>query len=139
LQSEQTKQAYSKVGTDLVVFSLGVITGEIKQFKTTFTGEMAEAGKTFLDTLRTTDILAQDAALQDFFLSLFTQKRCGEADKYSLLTYAFLVVYSFSVDGTLRRCNMFSQYFSKAAFFCRGALFNAINAQAQAEDRGFFE
>ena len=139
LQNESTKKLYSSVGTDLVVFCLGVITGEIDGFKTTFTEEIADAGRKFLNTLHTTSISDQDEALQDLFFALFTQKRCGDADKYSLLAYAFLVIYSFSVDGTLKPCNIFSQYFSKVVFFCRGAIFNAITAQARAQNRGFFE
>lgn len=139
MQNNNTKELYSIVGSDLAVFCLGVITGEIKGFKTTVTTEITEAGQKFLETLQTTSIRNQDEALQDLFFALFTQKRCGDADKYSLLAYAFLVIYSFSVDGTLRPCNIFSQYFSKVVFFCRGAIFKAITAQAKKEHRGFFE
>ena len=81
----------------------------------------------------------QDTALQDFLYSIFTQKRCGEADKYSLLAFSFLVLYSFTKDGNLQPCNTFSQYFSKTIFFARGAIFNFITAEAKREDKGFYE
>ena len=139
LQNEKTRKAYSKVATDLVVFCLGVITGHITHFKTGFTQEMADTGSNFLSALQTTSIPEQDSALQAFFYSLFTQKRCGEADKYNLLAFLFLVLYSFTRDGNLRPCNTFTQYFSKTIFFARGAIFNQITAEAKQEDKGFFE
>jgi hypothetical protein len=139
LQNEGTQTAYSKVATDLVVFCLGVITGDIGEFKTSFTQEIADAGINFLTALQTTSIPNQDAALQSFLFSLFTQKRCGEADKYTFLAFAFLVPYSFSQDGSLQACNTFSQYFSKTIFFARAAIFNRITSDAKRENKGFFE
>ena len=139
LQNEKTRKAYSKVATDLVVFCLGVITGDITQFTTGFTQEISDAGAAFLKALQTTSISDQDTTLQDFLYSLFTQKRCGEADKYSLLTFTFHVLYSFTRDASLRPCNIFSQYLSKTIFFARGAIFNRITAEAQRENKGFFE
>lgn len=139
LQNEKSRQAYSKVATDLVVFCLGVTTGDITQFKTEFTQEMADAGINFLETLQTTSTSDQDAALQDFLFSIFSQKRSSEADKYSLLAFCFLVLYSFMRDGNLQCCSVLTQAFSKTIFFARGAIFNVIAAEAKREKKGFFE
>lgn len=139
LQCEATRKAYSKVATDLVVFSLGVITGEIVEFQTSFTQEIADAGANFMTTLQTTSTSNQDAALQSLIYALFTQKRCGDANKYSFLAFAFLVPYSFREDGTLQPCNSFTQYFSKVIFFGRAAIFNSILDDAKRENKGFFE
>ena len=139
LQNEETRKAYGKVATDLVVFCLGVITGKIDQFRTSFTQDIADAGTKFLTALQRTSTADQDEALQAFLFSLFNQKRCGEADKYTFLTFSFLVLYSFTERGTLRQCNTFTQFFSKTIFFARGAIFNRINSDARTEDKGFFE
>jgi hypothetical protein len=92
-----------------------------------------------LATLTTISIEEQDRTLQELFFALFTQKRRGDADKYTALAFSFLVLYSFTEDGMLRSCNYFSQYFSKAIYFARGAIFNSITAEAKAKDLGFFE
>ena len=139
LQNEKSRQSYCKVATDLVVFCLGVITGDITQFKTAFTQEMADAGVNFVKTLQRTSKTDQDAALQDFLYSIFSQKRSGEADKYSLLVFCFLVLYSFTKGGSLQCCSVLTQAFSKTIFFARGAIFNAIAAEATRENKGFYE
>lgn len=131
--------AYSKVATDLIVFCLGVITGNINQFETSFTQEIADAGIKFLAALQTTSTSDQDDTIQALLLSLFSQKRCGNANKYTFLSFSFLVLYSFTEDGVLQQCNTFSQYFSKTIFFARGAVFNRILSDAIREKKGLFE
>lgn len=127
------------MGTDLIVFCLGVITGDIKEFETSFNEEIGKAGAKFLTALQTTSTSDQDIALQDFLFSLFTQKQCGSPVKYTFLAFSFLVLYSFLEDGTLQRCNIFSQYFSKTIFFARAAIFNRIMSDVKEENKGFFE
>ena len=139
LQNDSTRKAYSKVATDCLVYCLGVITGDITEFKTSFTQEMADAADNFLTALQTTSTSDQDDALQSFLFSVFSQKRCGTPDKYSFLIYSFLVLYSFSEDGTLKPCNTFSQYNSKVIFFGRSTLFNRIMSDADRDEKGFFE
>lgn len=139
MQNDKTRKAYAKVGTDLVLFCLGVITGKIIEFKTSFNEEIAEAGTAFLVALQKTSTSDQDETLQTFLFSLFSQKRCGEADKYTYLTFAFLVPYSYSDSGTLRPCSVFSQFFSQTIFFGRAAIFNCITYDAKHEKKGFFE
>jgi len=139
LQNENTRKAYSKVGTDCILYCLGVITGEITDFKTSFADEMAEAGTNFLTALQTTSTSDQDDALQSFLFSLFNQRRCGPPDKYDFLVFSFLVPYSFLNDGTLRACGVFSQFFSKTIFFGRAAIFNRIMAESARDEKGFFE
>lgn len=138
-QNGKTRSAYAKVATDLVTFSLLIITGGIKEFETAFTPEMKAAGQRLLETLRSISQAEQDVALQAFLFSLYTQKRCGDASKYTLLAYTFLVLYSFSKDGTLQKCNSFSQHFSKVVFSARATIFNHISAEAVRETDGFFE
>ena len=139
LQGEGSRTAYCKVGTDLVVYALGIIGGEIERFKTTFTEEMAHTGKCFLESLQGLSVLSQDLALERFLFSLFSQKKCGEATKYDLLAYSFLVLYSFTEYGSLQACGNFSQYFSKVVFFARATIFKRILFETKGNNEGFFE
>ena len=100
---------------------------------------MQNTGQRLLVTLQTLSTEDQDNALQNFLFALFSQKRCGEADKYTFLSYSFLVLYSFTEHGNLRACNSFSQFFSKVVFFARGTMFNHIRAIAKRENKGNFE
>ena len=134
-----TKKAYSKVGCDLVCWCLGVITGEIKEYPTSFDQDTSDMGTEFLIALQTTSTANQDLALQKFLFAIFSQKRVGEAVKYAFLPFSFLTLYSFTEEGVLRPCNMFSQYFSKTIFFGRGAIFNRIMHDVKEENKGFFE
>jgi hypothetical protein len=131
--------AYAKVAADLITYTLGLIAGDIEGFETTVTPEVAAAGQRLVVTLRSTSTEDQDDALQQLFFSLFSQKRCGTTNKYTFPPYSFLVLYSFTEHGTLRPCNMFSQFFSKVIFFARAALFKKITAEANLEQKGFFE
>jgi len=139
LQNDKTRKAYAKVGTDLVVFCLGIITGEIDSFETSFSQDIAEAGTRFLTALQTTSTTDQDDALQSLLFSLFSQKRCGEESKYTVLAFSFIVLYSFTEEGMLQPCNTISQHFSKVVFFARAAIFNRIRSDAKQEHKGFFE
>jgi len=139
LQNEQTRKSYSKVATDLVVFCLGVMTGDIHQFKTEFTADMSKAGAAFSRALQRSSISNQDTTLQDLLFSLFTQKRCGQTANFELLAFAFLVLYSFTKEGNLQQCNNFTQHFSKTIFFGRGAIFAHIFTEAERDNKGFFE
>jgi len=100
---------------------------------------MVNTGGQLIASLHTLSTRTQDDALQDFLFSLFNQKRCGEADKYTFLTYHFLVLYSFTEHGNLRACNSFSQYFSKVIFFARAAILNRILSVAKQEVKGNYE
>lgn len=100
---------------------------------------MASAGNNLMDALQRTSTSDQDSALQHFLFSIFNQKRSGLPDKYSFLAYSFLVPYSFTDEGTLRGCNIFTQFFSKLIFFGRGAIFNRITSEAERDNKGFFE
>jgi len=93
----------------------------------------------FLSTLRTTSTTDQDEALQNFFFAIFTQKRRGDVNKYSFLSFSFLTLYSFTEDAALQPCNVFSQYFSKTILYGRGTIFLAIVFDAKEEQKGFFE
>ena len=139
LQIKDSRSAYCKVGTDLIVYALGVIGNDIKTFKTTFTDEMADTGRSFLKSLQMFSTLSQDRALRHFLFSLFSQKKCGEATKYDLLVYSFLVLYSFTEHGNLQACSDFSRYFSKVVFFARAAIFKRISSEAKGGNKGFFE
>ena len=139
LQNDATRKAYAKVGTDCVVYCLGVITGEITEFKTSFDEEIADAAANFLTALQTTSTSDQDDTLQSLLFSIFSQKRCGTPDKYSFIAYSFLVPYSFSEHGTLKPCNVFSQYNSKTIFIARSTIFNRIMSEAVRDELGFFE
>lgn len=139
LQNVDTRKAYSKVGCDLVCWCLGVITGQITEFKTSFDQATSDTGIEFLSALQTTSTDDQDGALQRFLFAIFSQKRVGEAIKYEFLPFSFLTLYSFTGEGVLRPCNMFSQYFSKTIFFARGAIFNRIMSDCVQEKKGFFE
>ena len=111
----------------------------VSEFETSINEEIAEAGTKLLATLQTTSISDQDAALQSFLFALFNQKRCRDANKYTFVAFSFLVLYSFSEDGTLKPCNVFSQYFSKVVFFARATIFNQIMEEVKRENKGFFE
>ena len=74
LQVEDTRKAYRKVAADLLTYCLGITTGDIEESKTTFTPEMADAGRTLLTSLQTLSTRDQDDALQSFLFSLFSQK-----------------------------------------------------------------
>lgn len=139
LQVKETRQAYSLVATDLVVYGLGVIAGEIQGFETSFTPEMSNAAEELRAALRATSADDREDALQAFLFSLFSQKRCGDVSKYTFLAYSFLAIYSFSEDGTLQPCNSFTQYFSETVFFARAAIFNRIVSDAKRDKMGFFE
>jgi len=139
LENKNTRMAYCKVAADLITYGLGIITGSIKGFKTSFTPEMADAGQKFLASLQTISTRDQDKALQDLLYSLFSQKRCGDANKYTLLTYSFLVLFSFTEHGSLRACNSLTQDFAKVIFFARAAIYNHITSVAAHENKGFFE
>lgn len=138
LQDDKGISAYCKVAADLIVYALGITTGSIEA-KTSFTPEMVDAGEQLIASLQTLSIDAQQNALQEFLFSLFSQKRCGEADKYTFLTYHFLVLYSFTENGNLRACNSFSQYFSKVIFFARAAILNRIMSVAKQKAKGSYE
>jgi len=92
-----------------------------------------------LESLKTPWINRQQDALQSLFYALFTQKKIGGQPKHRLVAYSFLTLYSYNVDGTLKACNSFTQYFSKVVFFGRAAVFNSIMSTCKAEDLGFFE
>ena len=140
MQLKTTRTAYCKLGADLTTFCLLVVTGEINEFEQMkYTPEMADAGRQFLTSLRKTSTKDQDATLQTFLFSLFSQKRCGAAGKFVFPVYDFLVIYSFTQDGNLRSCGYFSQYFSKAVFFGRLTVLKDIIAQAVREHAGVFE
>ena len=140
LQQDNTRTAYCKVGADLTTFCLLVVTGKITEFeRIQYTPEMADAGRKLITSLRGTSTKVQDDALQAFLFSIFTQKRCGMADKFTFPAYSFLVIYSFTEDGNLRPCGYFSQYFSKAVFFGRLTTLKAIAAQVKRDCTGFFE
>jgi len=140
MQNEDSRKAYCKVATDLVVYALGVIAGDIAEGLTTsFTTEMAEAGQRLITALQGPSTRNQSDALQAFLYTLFSQKRCGGVDKYTFLAYNFLVLYSFTGDGNLQPCNSFTQFFSKVVFFARVAIFNRITSDAERDHMGFFE
>ena len=139
LEDTSTRSAYCKGGTDLVVYCLGLISGDITEFKTTVSPETADAGRRFLASLQTLSTSNQDKCLQDLFFSLFSQKRYGDADKYSFPAYSFLVPYSYTEHGNLLPCNRFSRYFSMVVFFARASIFNNILETAKCEGKGPFE
>ena len=122
LQKKDTRSAYCKVGCDLVTYCLGIVTGQITEPKTTFTPEMSDAGHRLLASLKTLSFPNQDNALQDFLFTIFSQKQCGEPNKYGFPAYGFLVAYSFTEHGNLRACGYFTQYFSKVIFFARATI-----------------
>jgi hypothetical protein len=139
LQEDKSRTAYCKVGADIITYCLEVTTGAVQEPKTTFSPEMADAGRGFMRSLMGTSTRNQDEAFQTFLFSLFNQKRTGQAKKYVFLTYTFLAIYSFTEHGNLRACANFSQFFSKVIFFARAAIFNKINSHAVQEKKGFFE
>jgi len=140
MQDKDSRTAYCKVGADLTTFCLLIVTERITEFKQIqFTPEMADTGQRFIASLRKRSTDDQDEALQAFLFAVFSQKRCGAADKFSFAAYSFLVIYSFTINGTLRACGYFSQYFSKVIFFGRLAVLKAILAQVERENAGFFE
>ena len=100
---------------------------------------MVNTGNQLIASLQTLSTSTQHSALQEFLFSLFSQKRCGEADKYTFLAYHFLVLYSFTENGNLRACNSFSQYFSKVIFFARAAILNRITSVAVQKEKGNYE
>lgn len=139
LQDKATRQAYSLVATDLVVYCLGVIDGEISGFETSYTPEMASAAEELETALQTAGIDDQCEALQSFFFSTFSHKRRGKAEKYIFPPYSFLVKYAFTEDGSLQSCNRFTQSFSKIIFFARAAIFKHTISDSIRDNKGFFE
>jgi hypothetical protein len=139
LQAKESRTAYCKVAADLITYSLGVITGDIKGSAAELTSEMVDTGQRFLASLKKLSTGDQDDALQCFLFSLFNQKRHGETSKYAFLVYNFLVLYSFTKTGSLRTCNTFTQYFSKVIFFARAAILNRITSEATRDAKGFYE
>lgn len=69
LQVSDSRSAYCKVGTDLVVYALGVVTGDIKGFD--LAPEIGDAGQKFLALLQTTSTRDQDDTLQLLLFALF--------------------------------------------------------------------
>ena len=136
---KESRTAYCKVGANLITYALGVVSGTIKDSGTGFNSEMADAGQKVLDLLKTLSTGDQDEALQSFMFSLFNQKQCGEASKYTFLAYNFLVLYLFAEQGNLQPCNRISQYFAKFIFFARVAILNQITSHAACENEGFYK
>lgn len=131
---------YSNAATDLVVFSLGVTTDSISEWKKTgYSDEISVASSGFSDALKSGSDEEKAEALQTLFFAIFSQKRIGDADKYSFLCYSFLVLYSFRKEGHLDHCNTFTQHFSKLIWFARSAIFRAITGNAKMKKIGFFE
>ena len=79
----------------------------------------------------------QQAALQHFLLTLFTQNKHNES-RYSLTVFRFLVLYSFSRDGCLAKSGTVTQYVSKVVFIGRGAIFNEIKKAMAMNNQGYF-
>jgi hypothetical protein len=139
LQNTKTRDQYCKVGTDFIVFCLGVVTGDVKGYEITYPEEFAVAGRRLLAALHSATVEPRIKALQNFLYLLFTQIRPGGVSKHSILPYSFLILFAYNVDGTLKPCDFFSQDFSKVIFFARAAMFNSIMDICKAEDRGFYE
>jgi len=69
-----------------VTFCLGVIKGEIMEFKTSFSPKMAVKGKTLLTALHLISTTDQDHTMQSFLFLIFSQKRCGDTGGEGSLT-----------------------------------------------------
>ena len=95
-------------------------------------------GSDFLDSSKSIPIAAQDNVLQSFLFAPFSQKNCGEANKYAFLTFS-LASYSHTEHGTLYKCGDFSQIFSKVVFFGRSTMFKQIAPDAKWDNKGFYE
>lgn len=140
LQAKGTRDAYSKIGADLVTFCLLVTSGKITDFKQMrFTAKMADAGKKLLGSLERISTRDQDRALQAYLFSLFSHKRCGTINKFYFPVYNFLIIYSFTENGNLRACNLFTPFFSGVIFIGRAATLTAIVDESERDNAGFFE
>lgn len=131
---------YSGALADLVVFTLGVISGSFDRWKKTIYNEEIEAAaSSFVGTVDMGTEQDPKEALQSLIFAIFSQKRTGMADKYSSLVYSFIVLYSFCKEGHLNRCNTFTQYFSRVIWFGRVSIYNAIKKKTITTGLGFFE
>lgn len=131
---------YSKAATDLIVFTLGVVTDSITEWKrSVYSDEIKAAGLEFSAVLDAGLEDEKAEALQALLLAIFSQKRTGDSDKYTFISFSFLVLYSFRKEGHLDHCNFFTQHFSKLIWFARAAIFRAISGEAKVKHIGFFE
>lgn len=80
---------------------------------------------------------AQQAALQQFLWTLFTQDK-QEASRYTLTVYRFLILYSFRREGCLAKSGTVTQYISRIVFFGRAAIFKEIKACMARHKQGHF-
>jgi len=131
---------YSKATSDLITFALGVVTDDIAGWKKSiYSNEIKDAGFRFLAVLQNGSEGQKVEALQNLLFAIFSQKRTGNAEKYTFLSFSFLVLYSFKREGHLDHCSKFTQHFSKIIWFARAAIFKVITREAKDKDVGFFE
>lgn len=79
----------------------------------------------------------QQAALQRFLLTLFTQNK-RNFSRYTFTVYQFLILYSFRKEGCLSKTGTVTQYISRIVFFGRGAIYNEIKKLMTRDEEGYF-
>ena len=137
---DEAVKLYTKAVTDLVVFALGVATDSIAEWKRSgYSDQIRDAGARFLAVVDTGLENEKADSLQALLFAIFSQKRTGNADKYTFLAFSFAVLYSFRKEGHLDHCNNFTQSFSKIIWFARASIFKVITGEAKTKDIGFFE
>ena len=136
LQSKKSRDAYIKMGTDLVAFLVGACTGQLGKVQAEVTDEQRGLASQFRERLQDCDDTTV-AALQAFLLSFFTHSM-KDKSVHTLLPYRFVVLYSFRHDGTILPCNDITQIISKVVYFGRGSIFKCIKATMDADHTGFF-
>ena len=134
---EGAQQKYRKVGTDMVLFCLGLALQVFTNYEALVEEDEKAAAENFFQALQS-DEEEQDVALQKFFFSLFTQNK-RESSRFTLTIYRFLILYSFRPSGNLQKSSMITQYISAIVFFGRGAIFNEIQEAMRQTKTGFFE
>lgn len=134
--------SYSKLGADLITFSLGLAKDSYPEYIWEVTTEQELAAVAYTNALQSpwTDIkkFIQER-LQKLLYVLFTEKSTTVHSRYRSTVYRFLILYSFCKEGGIDYCGTITQHISKLVFLGRCAIYQKIQQEMQKRgDIGFF-
>lgn len=132
--------SYKRAATDFVAFVVSAAAKKLpSSIKVDLPPDQEEAAKSYQNSLSSEDEGLQDKSLQALLWEVFSHKARGDQVTGSLPYYLFLVLYSFKKDGGLDMCSNITRTISKMVYLGRTAIFNHIQAEMDAEGKGFYE
>ena len=126
----------------MILFCMGLALGQFPRYRRVVEPAQKSAALKLLDALHdhntgSSQEQKQQAALQRFLLTLFTQNK-HDASRYAFTVFRFLILYSFRREGCLAKSSIVTQYISRIVFFGRGAIFNKIKKSMKKENSGYY-